>query len=350
MAKRARRFSVNYYNLVEYVYDEKNRLKSNQINIAYILEKLSSFEVKKRLKFINAEKIRLQEIKKISINDSLGDEKSVWMLKFIKFKDGELYGIADDNGSYNEDELDELLKNEDDGEKKYIASPTICIYDEENNVLAIAKNKEGVQQGSIIEFISKVFGIENIYLRAIKKNDKIVDKNILGYKSIEMRIKDLRGIKGNQNKVLKETTPTVYGAIKAAKTFGMNSFNFNGTINDLKGKVLNENASREIFALSELEIENVERLKIKAQIEGQRKFETIDFLEDKLSDQFFITIERGFMIKSDMILKKLIDSYKNNYRSFEFKGDLNERKNDSIYREEVNNDYCTINIDNILSI
>lgn len=64
MAKRVRRFNVNYYNLVEYIYDEKNRLKSNQINISHILQKLSSFEVKKRVKFINAEKIRLQEIKK----------------------------------------------------------------------------------------------------------------------------------------------------------------------------------------------------------------------------------------------------------------------------------------------
>lgn len=350
MSKRVRRFNVNYYNLVEYIYDEKNRLKSNQINISHILEKLSSFEVKKRVKFINSEKIRLQDVEKISIGDSLEYEKNVWMLKFIKFKDGELYGIADDNGSYNEDELDELLNNEGDRGKKYIASPTICLYDEENNVLAIAKNKEGVQQGTIIEFISKVFGIENIYLRAIKKNDKIIDKNILGYKSIDMRIKDLNGIKANQNEVLKQTTPTVYGAIKAAKTFGMNSFNFNGNINDLKDRILNENSSREIFTLAELEIENVDRLKMKAQIEGQRKLETIDFLEDKLLDQFFITIERGFMIKSDMILNKLIASYKNNYKSFKIKGDLNERKNDSIYREEANNGYSTNNIDNILSI
>ncbi len=350
MGRRVRRFNVSYYNLVEYIYNDKKQLISNPINISDILEELSSFEVKKRVKFINAEKIRLQDIQKIFVNSTLGEKKSIWMLKFIKFKDGELYGIADDNGSYDEDELDELLTNEDEGKKKYIASPTICLYDEENNVLAIAKNKEGVQQGTIIEFISKVFSIENIYLRAIKKNNKISGKTIVGYKSIDMRIKDLRGIKANQNEVLKQTTPTVYGAIKTAKTFGMNSFNFNGTINNSKSGMLDENSSREIFTLAELEIENVDRLIMKAQIEGQRKLETIDFLEDKLSDQFFLTIERGCMIKSDMILRKLIDSYKNNYSSLKFKGDLNERKNNGIYRTKTNDDYCAIDVDSILSV
>lgn len=350
MAKRVRRFNVNYYNLVELVYNNKKQLVSKQINLSKILEQLSKYEVKERVKFINAEKIRLQDINRLSEDRILGKGKNIWILKFIKFKDGELYGIADDNGSYNEDELDELLTNEDDGKKKYIASPTMCLYDEENNVLAIAKNKEGVQPTTIIEFITKVFSLENIYLRAIKKNDKIMGKTVIGYKSIDMRIKDLRTIKGNQNELLKKSTPTVYGAIKAAKTFGMNSFNFNGTINNSKSAILDENSSREIFTLAELEIENVDRLIIKAQVEGQRKLEKIDFLEDKLSDQFYINIERGCMIKSDIILNKLLESYKNNYSSLRIKGDLNERKNCNVYRAEVNDDHCAIDIDSILPV
>lgn len=288
--KRKRLFNVNYYEFVESVLsDNQSKVNFREINIANILRALLNEPTGGRLKYINYEKVRLQQIYRIE--DNIDINKNVWVLKFIRFKDGEIFGVADNKGSYNEDELETLLNKTDDGNQKFIASPTVCLYDEDNNVFAVARNSEGVQPSTIVEYLSAITSKSNLHIRAINKNGSIPKEMILGYRAVDLRIEELRNINHSQKQVIQASAPTVYGAIRSVQKLGIDTFSINGLSDTKNNKLITDNIQVEIAALAAVELDNIKRLKVKANVEGQKKVENIDFLEDKLTDQFSIQIE-----------------------------------------------------------
>lgn len=355
--KRKRLFNVNYYEFIEvFLSEESSKVTTKEINISKILNALLKEPTEKRLKFINYEKVRLQEIYKIDNSEIFKDIKSdesfknVWVLKFIKFKEAEIYGIADNKGLYNEEELDSLLNTSDEDNAKYIASPTVCLYDESKNVFAVARNSEGVQPGAIVEYLTAITNKRNIQIRAIKKSDRIQKDRILGYRGVDFRIENLRTINQSQREIIKTSSPTVYQAIRSVQSLGIDTVNINGISDTKNKKVIDEKVQNEIIALAALEIDNIKRLKTTAIVDGQRKVEKIDFLEDKMVDDFSIQLEKSSRIKSDMILEKLVESYKKKIDNVKKKGESYEYKDSRVLRTEVDQDDCFTGVNCILPV
>lgn len=316
--KRQRTFNVEFLPIIE-MKNQNEQLVSIPINIVDKLETLMKIPAKTRFKNINGENIRLQDIRKIDsknelfLYDNISCCNNLWFLKFIKFKDNEVYGIADEEGNYDEEAFENLINNTPN--KGHLASPTVCLYDGDKNIIIIARNREGVTVGEILEFTVKTFKNKNLDFGYISNKTNFNMSSVTTYKNIDFSFSELNSMPLKDRNKLSESAPSVYSAIKGATSLGLNTFAIKGSMGNERRRGLSSNVGKEALFLSRSGIESISRVKIGVVLEGQKTIETIDFLQDRLTDYFNVYIESGSRLKSNLIEGGILKSYDNNYNS-----------------------------------
>lgn len=305
-----RTFNIDFISLCEAKTDQE-KYEITPFNLRFCLKSLKEAKNKNNIidKTINGEKIRLQEIYNMPKSELLSfsnlmNETSIWILIFLKFKDSELIGLADDNGNFDEDAFDGL--------GKHIASPTVCLYHETQNILAIARNKEGVTSSEILEFFRRIFKKTDLDCTPIVKGKNLQLSDIELFKNLDISFGELNTISQSTKAKITEVAPSVSSAILATETFGFNSMTLKGSMGDDREAGFKECAGSELLALSMLELKNLRHLKLGVKIKGQKHIETIDLINDRLTDQFSITYNQGQRIKISSVLYKLLESYNKN--------------------------------------
>ncbi|MGL5068425.1 MAG: DUF6731 family protein [Sarcina sp.] len=281
-----------------------------KVDIQGMLLKLFKVEVKERGMTISGERIRLQEILQIQ---NLQIPNNLWLLKFIKFKDLEMLGIASEDGGYNEDELEEMMsKVSTNNNKKYLASPTICLYDPKKDVFIISRNSEGVSISEILEFLKRKFKNDKLELYPVIKNKNITSNSVKNYRNLQLGISGIQDLEPKTIETLKKQ-PSLWGAIEGVKKIGSDNANINTSMQKNSDKGFNENVGKEIFAISRYKISNIKNLKMTVKLDDSTKVETIDFLQERLLDKFTLRVPRNSLIKSEDVKNYTINSYLKKY-------------------------------------
>ncbi len=332
MKSKQRKFNVDFFTTIEIIEQENNSVVYNPISIKSLLEDLCKEPKKNRFKQINGEKILLQDIKKLSRDDlesyeNLNECEGLWEIVFIKYKDSEVFGIANTDGEYDEEKLEKILKSEN--ERNYIASPTICVYDENKDIFIIVRNKEAASSSNILEFLKVFSKNRNMDFHYIPtENDLLLNKNTI-IKNIEISIGNLMSMSKTFEKHMENNTPGIFNIISEFKNIGCNNARFSATMGKSKGKKNNEiikeqgikiDTAKEMLFLSRENYEYITNLKIGVKFTNKNKIEKIDLINDRLTDQFKISYNTDDRIKSNNILKKLLSSYNDKYENIHTRG------------------------------
>ncbi|MGG7060285.1 DUF6731 family protein, partial [Clostridium tertium] len=236
----------------------------------------------------------------------------------IKFKDSEIFGLANENGDYDEDELEKLLNSNEN--TKYLASPTPCIYDEDKNILIMPRNKEGVSSSSILEFMRKVCRNKNLDFGYISTTHELDFNSDITIRNIELSINNLTLMSQYSESKISKEAPSVGAIISSYKKIGCDTAKIGATMGDKKNAGLTLNTAHDMLALSRSECDNIIRLKLGVQSPTSRRITYIDLLHDKLTDKFTVSYSSKNRIKSDTILSKLLNSYNIKYNQVDIRG------------------------------
>ena len=317
-----RTFNVNFLPLVK-LEEKNNKLVSKPYDITNSLKKMVKIKPDKRIKNINGTSIRLQDIKHLQPIDNLelysniGRCKNLWVLTFIKFIDDQVFGIADEKGSYSEEMLENMVVNsaEDNPQNKgHLASATVCLYVGDKKLFIIANNKEGVTNSEVLDFIIKVTDNNDLRFGFVSKNAKLNLKDVYQYKNIQLGFRGLQSMSNKEALLLEKNSPSVYLAIKGVRKFGGDSLNLVSTMGKSK-KGFKEDFGNELLNLINLDNSVLSKAILGYTIDDKSKISTINFLEDKLKSSFVISREQYKRIKTNDIKEKLLCVYDENYNN-----------------------------------
>lgn len=312
--RKSRTFNVEFLP-VRTLKREKDKLVYKPIDISKKIENIKDVNIKDRFKNVNGSPIRLQEIYKLDTSDlcnykNISKCNNIWILKFVKFKDDSILGIAGEDGNYDEDKLDELIKSN----KGHLASATVCLFDSDKNMFIVGVNREGVTTGELLGFLSKVLKNSKLNFGYISKTNKFDINSIVQYRNLKLGFKNLLYMGIEEKKKLKSKAPSVYMAIKCAENLGVNSLTFDASMGDEKTKGFKDNIGEELLFLAGRSISTLSRLKIGIIVDNKKKkMDTVDFFQDRLTDSFAISFAKDERIKSDKIKERLLQCYDNNY-------------------------------------
>lgn len=314
--RKQRKFNVEFFSICE-LKNQQETLVSLPVSMKYFFDKSMEIKPKERFMNINGENIRLQTIRKIEESyleeySNLQNSQNLWEIVFIKFKDSEVFGLADDEGNYDENALEAILASEEYN-KKRLASPTPCIYDESKNIIVIPRNKEGVSSSTILEFMRRICSKKNLDFGYITKGDEVSFCGEVDFKNLEISIGDLTLMTQAVEQKLTNTAPTVFGAIKAAKETGCDTATVTGTMGNKKKSSLTLQTGKDMLALSRIGCGSINRLRLGISKNGNKNIHRVDLLQDKLIDSFVVYYSSKERIKSKDILLKLLKSYDYNY-------------------------------------
>ncbi|CEQ10650.1 Uncharacterised protein [[Clostridium] sordellii] len=317
---KKRTFKVDFFKICE-LRDDEQSVYSIPMNIEAVLLRLEKERIQKRIMTIEEEKVRLQNINKISLDKineygNIKDNENLWELKFIKIKDSEVFGIANENGDYNEDDIEEILLSSENN-KKFLASATPCIIDTKNNIIIIPRNKEAVLIGEILDFFRRICNKKDLEFCTISRSSKIDFTSNINFRSVEISLKNIDFIEKHIEKEISEKARTIFEVITSFRKMKSRNMSMKGTMgNDKKGNLTKE-IGMEILELARTECKNIGILKLGiSKIEGNTSgnIEHIDLLGDKLNDKFSIKYNSEKRIKSNDLIEKTIESYDKNYR------------------------------------
>lgn len=268
-----------------------NKVVEELADLSGCFERVSKINSVDRTYNMGNEKIRIQELKKVG---------EYWEILVLKLRDEVMPGIADDSGNYSIEILE-------DG--KYYCESTTMLYDPENSVLVLQKNRYGLQ-ASNVEILLNLINVDNkikIILKPIinKNKIKLLD-NGHAYRSLEIGIvnnmeeeviEDSTGIMGVLNNFQKYKGNVVSIRIgynkKSKKNESLDSNLVIDTINELYGNI------------------HVNKLKTSIKFNEDTKVETIDLLDDRIYDYETLTYCKENPITHDRIISVLRNLYKN---------------------------------------
>lgn len=256
------------------------------------LQRISKMDSVDRTLKMGNDKVRIQELKKYD---------GLWEFLILKLRDEIMPGIADDNGNYT-------LEILEDG--KYYCESTTMIYDPEKCILVMQKNRFGLQASNVELLFNKINIDEKIriILKPIINKNKInlLDKDKV-YRSLEIGFANsfneeniqekTNGILGTLNNFQKYKGNSVTIRIgydkRAKKDDCLDSNLVVDTINQLYGNI------------------EVNKLKTSIKFDDDTKAETIDLLDDRIYDRENFEYNKENPITHERIVNTLRLLYKN---------------------------------------
>ena len=291
--KKSKAICFDYLRTYIQRYDgETNTVIEELGDLEECLQRISKMDSVDRTLKMGNDKVRIQELKKYD---------GLWEFLILKLRDEIMPGIADDNGNYT-------LEILEDG--KYYCESTTMIYDPEKCILVMQKNRFGLQASNVELLFNKINIDEKItiILKPIINKNKInlLDKDKV-YRSLEIGFANsfneeniqekTNGILGTLNNFQKYKGNSVTIRIgydkRAKKDDCLDSNLVVDTINQLYGNI------------------EVNKLKTSMKFEDDTKAEIIDLLDDRIYDRENFEYNKENPITHERIVNTLRLLYKN---------------------------------------
>lgn len=305
--KKYKEFQVDYLRLFEEVLNNDGKVISNNpVDISEVLEKCNKDSVEKRIRQHKGDIIRLQNIEKVTmLPDKLEECKNIWSLHFIRIKVNVLSGVATNSGDFSETLLNEKLE-----ENQHLAESTACLYDADNQLLIISRNRDGVMPSVIIEYFRSVAKNKMITFGVIPSDIKVSSKKSSIYRKLIIGINDVDTMESKHMKALKNI-PSVFSAINGFKGYGYCNIKIELSMGSApKNESMNNEKLKDTsLKLIESDIPNLNKLEISSKEESGSSIEVIDLLNNKVKDSFKIGFTRKDPILFSKLQQNLIVSY-----------------------------------------
>ncbi len=291
--KKSKAICFDYLRTYIQRYDgETNTVIEELGDLEECLQRISKMDSVDRTLRMGNDKVRIQELKKYD---------GLWEFLILKLRDEIMPGIADDNGNYT-------LEILEDG--KYYCESTTMIYDPEKCIVVMQKNRFGLQASNVELLFNKINIDEKIgiILKPIINKNKInlLDKDKV-YRSLEIGFANsfneeniqekTNGILGTLNNFQKYKGNSVTIRIgydkRAKKDDCLDSNLVVDTINQLYGNI------------------EINKLKTSIKFDDDTKAETIDLLDDRIYDRENFEYNKENPITHERIVNTLRLLYKN---------------------------------------
>ena len=284
-----------YFDYVK-IYTQRYEKDGNKVieelsDLSGCFERVSKIDSVDRTYNMGNEKIRIQELKKTG---------EYWEILILKLREEVMPGIADDNGNYSIEILE-------DG--KYYCESTTMLYDPENGVLVMQKNRYGLQ-ASNVEVLLNIINIDDkirIILKPIINKNKIkLLNNGHAYRSLEI------GIVNNMEEDVVEDSNGIMGVLSNFQKYKGNNVSIRIGYNKRckKDECLDSNLV--IDTINELYGNiHINKLKTSIKFNDDTKAETIDLLDDRIYDYENLTYCKENPITHDRVINILRHLYKN---------------------------------------
>ena len=291
--KKSKAICFDYLRTYIQRYDGKTNTVIEELgDLEECLQRISKMDSVDRTLSMGNDKVRIQELKKYD---------GLWEFLILKLRDEIMPGIADDNGNYT-------LEILEDG--KYYCESTTMIYDPEKCIVVMQKNRFGLQASNVELLFNKINIDEKIgiILKPIINKNKInlLDKDKV-YRSLEIGFANsfneeniqekTNGILGTLNNFQKYKGNSVTIRIgydkRAKKDDCLDSNLVVDTINQLYGNI------------------EINKLKTSIKFDDDTKAETIDLLDDRIYDRENFEYNKENPITHERIVNTLRLLYKN---------------------------------------
>ena len=291
--KKSKAICFDYLRTYIQRYDgETNTVIEELGDLEECLQRISKMDSVDRTLRMGNDKVRIQELKKYD---------GLWEFLILKLRDEIMPGIADDNGNYT-------LEILEDG--KYYCESTTMIYDPEKCIVVMQKNRFGLQASNVELLFNKINIDEKIgiILKPIINKNKInlLDKDKV-YRSLEIGFANsfneeniqekTNGILGTLNNFQKYKGNSVTIRIgydkRAKKDDCLDSNLVVDTINQLYGNI------------------EINKLKTSIKFDDDTKAEIIDLLDDRIYDRENFEYNKENPITHERIVNTLRLLYKN---------------------------------------
>lgn len=234
------------------------------------------------------EKARIQKIEK--------NENNLYEIQFLRLREFNLPGIADDAGDYETIKLDN---------NEYIGESTAALYDSEEKIFVMQRNLHAFTPSGIGEYISMLIKKRD---KTVSLNPIIADSNIDAvlsgdiYRSINLKVSS------NVIDKMDEGNP-LSSIIKGVSKYDGSSIEIKiGVGRAPKRKSLNKNNSRKLINWLFKE-KDTEKIKVKYKENESTKIEEVDLLEDRRHDNHTFEINKRDSLEYDNVIEILKDKY-----------------------------------------
>ena len=279
--KKSKAICFDYLRTYIQRYDgETNTVIEELGDLEECLQRISKMDSVDRTLKMGNDKVRIQELKKYD---------GLWEFLILKLRDEIMPGIADDNGNYT-------LEILEDG--KYYCESTTMIYDPEKCIVVMQKNRFGLQASNVELLFNKINIDEKI--RILLDKDKVYRSLEIGFansfneENIQEKTNGILGTLNNFQKYKGNSVTIRIGYDKRAKKDDCLDSNLVvDTINQLYGNI------------------EVNKLKTSIKFDDDTKAETIDLLDDRIYDRENFEYNKENPITHERIVNTLRLLYKN---------------------------------------
>jgi len=305
--KKYKEYQIDYLQIFNEELDTNGNVISNYpVDISGCLEKCLTIDPAQRIKKHKGEIIRLQYLEKIdNLEDNLEKSNNIWLLHFIRIKVNMLSAIATNDGKFSETLLDEKLEK-----NQHLAETTGCLYDADNNLLIVARNRDGVMPSVILEFVRSMSNNKHLNFGVIPNEVNVKSKNVNIYRRLIIGMKDINNMGVREMNILKNI-PSVFGAIKSFQGYGYYNIKIELSMGSApKYSGMNSEKLKDTsLKLMESDLPNISKLEIASKEDTDSNIETIDLLNNKIKDNINIGYTRSNPVSINKIKNGLLNSY-----------------------------------------
>ncbi|HHY0049425.1 TPA: DUF6731 family protein [Clostridioides difficile] len=246
-----------------------------------VLEKLKNLNVEDRVfKLTDEENIQLKLIEK--------ENENKWKLGFLKNSKDSIF----------KSKLEEVVKEAESlDDDEFIGQECCMIYDKETGVISLQNNRKSVSFKNISsfmnEFIEKYHNGENIELYPITlkpEYSNISDLDTINYKSISLSFLDISEIKMLARE---ESIESVESIAKMSNNLEALSGKIELSVGWNKNRFLEKINLREIVSFFKRHPKLTRGIKVKSYDYDKDEIRVIDLIENKLYDEFSITVTKN---------------------------------------------------------
>lgn len=275
---------------------ENNKLVEELCNLNGLLEVLYEMNTVETTRECMSESARVQYINFDSSNN-------IWEIQFLRLRENNIPGIADEEGEYN------LIELEDD---RYVGEFASALYDIEEEILVLHRNRNSLTPSGIEEYLSKIVRTNDYTFRLkpiVSTSDmrQYIDGKL--YRNISMSV---------HNENLKEALDgKVDGEAKGIISALKNLSYLNGATVKIEvslGRAKKDKSLSDDLIMSAIDnlegFNGVNFIKLDVKDDPDTKIETVDLLSNRVKDVMeFNNVDRHNPLQHINVYQGLLNCY-----------------------------------------
>ncbi len=286
----SKRVQFDYYKVYR-CFVREGQVVEELCNLNGVLEALNGMEIKDTTRPCMSEKGRIQYI-------DFDSQKNIWEIEFLRLREHNVPGIADEDGEYN------IIILEDD---RYIGEFASALYDVEEEILVLHRNRNSLTPSGIEEYLSNIANEYTFRLKPIVSNvdmKKYIDGKL--YRNISMSVytEDIQNLTSDIN------SGGIISALKSLSRLNGSTVKIEVSLGHAKkDKTLCDNLIKS--AINDLDHFNgVNYIRLGVKDNPDTKVETVDLLSHRVKDVVeFENVDRHNPLQHEDVYKKLLECY-----------------------------------------